>query len=407
MSKFPDPNKLAKDFAKLRVGGKKKDDSKKSGVSNEAPLRHYNSLAVKKINENKKKDEVSFDDIQTVKEVVKDPTYKAEKIIGTGSFGTVYLAKVNETGETVAIKKVLQDKRFKNRELQIMKTIKHRNIVHMENYFYSNGQKKDEIYLNLVLEYLPHTAYSYTSTFTKKNEFMPLLEVKLYIYQMCRALAYLHETNICHRDIKPHNLLIDGEKGVLKFIDFGSAKQLVEGEPNVSYICSRYYRAPELIFGATHYTTAIDIWSTGCVMGEMLTGLPLFAGGTSIDQLVEIIRIRGTPTYDEVLSMNQEYVEFKFPSVTPQSWEEVFAGREKDDLTEACDLITKFLQYNPKHRISCYEALAHPFFDDLRKTDVKLSNGNNAPPLFDFSEQEVKKLEKLKILDKILPVKKN
>jgi len=74
---------------------------------------------------------------------------------------------------------------------------------------------------------------------------------------MCRALAYLHETNICHRDIKPHNLLIDGKKGVLKFIDFGSAKQLVEGEPNVSYICSRYYRAPELIFGATHYTTAI------------------------------------------------------------------------------------------------------------------------------------------------------
>jgi len=141
-------------------------------------------------------------------------------------------------------------------------------------------------------------------------------------------------------------------------------------------------------------------------MGEMLTGLPLFAGGTSIDQLVEIIRIRGTPTYEEVLSMNQEYVEFKFPSVTPQSWEEVFAGREKDDLTEACDLITKFLQYNPKNRITCYEALAHPFFDDLRKTDLKLPNGNDLPPLFDFSEKEIKKLEMFKILDKVLPVKK-
>jgi glycogen synthase kinase 3 beta len=74
---------------------------------------------------------------------------------------------------------------------------------------------------------------------------------------MCRALAYLHETNICHRDIKPQNVLINGDLGVLKVIDFGSAKQLVAGEPNVSYICSRYYRAPELIFGATQYTTAI------------------------------------------------------------------------------------------------------------------------------------------------------
>ena len=131
--KFPDPNKLAKDFAKLRVGGRKKDENKTTGLSSEqAPLRHYNSLAVKKINEKKKEEDVSFDDIQTVKEVVKDPTYKAEEIIGTGSFGTgskkkkkkslnltlsflkkVYLARVNETGETVAIKKVLQDKRFK------------------------------------------------------------------------------------------------------------------------------------------------------------------------------------------------------------------------------------------------------------------------------------------------------
>jgi glycogen synthase kinase 3 beta len=90
---------------------------------------------------------------------------------------------------------------------------------------------------------------------------MPILEVKLYIYQLFRSLAYIHSQGICHRDIKPQNLLLDPSTGVLKLCDFGSAKILVENEPNVSYICSRYYRAPELIFGATNYTTKIGLFS--------------------------------------------------------------------------------------------------------------------------------------------------
>ena len=86
---------------------------------------------------------------------------------------------------------------------------------------------------------------------------MPILEIKIYIYQLFRSLAYIHSQGICHRDIKPQNLLLDPNTGVLKLCDFGSAKILVANEPNVSYICSRYYRAPELIFGATNYTTKI------------------------------------------------------------------------------------------------------------------------------------------------------
>jgi len=222
-------------------------------------------------------------------------SYSAERIIGNGSFGVVFQAAVVETGEIVAIKKVLQDKRFKNRELQIMRQLvkdPHSNIVALKHCFYSQGEKADELYLNLVLEYVPETVYSISRFHQKSKIPLPLLYVKLYLYQLSRALAHIHSLGICHRDIKPQNLLVNPSNQQLKLCDFGSAKALVKGEPNVSYICSRYYRAPELIFGSTDYTTAIDVWSEGCVGAELLLGQPLFPGDSGVDQLVEIIKVR-------------------------------------------------------------------------------------------------------------------
>lgn len=156
-----------------------------------------------------------------------------------------------------------------------MRIVRHPNIVELKAFYYSNGErvnndlksqyirweltlpKKDEVYLNLVLEFVPETVYRASRYFNKMRTTMPIIEVKLYIYQLFRSLAYIHSQGICHRDIKPQNLLLDPNSGILKLCDFGSAKILVEHEPNVSYICSRYYRAPELIFGATNYTTKI------------------------------------------------------------------------------------------------------------------------------------------------------
>lgn len=102
-----------------------------------------------------------------------------------------------------------------------------------------------------------------------------------------------------------------------------STKVLVPGEPNVSYICSRYYRAPELIFGATQYTVRIDMWSAGCVVGELLLGRPLFPGDSGVDQLVEIIKVLGTPTFEQVKEMNPQYSKFVFPEIKSCPWEKV------------------------------------------------------------------------------------
>lgn len=322
----------------------------------------------------------------------RDLQYTQCKIVGNGSFGVVFQTKLSPSNEDAAIKRVLQDKRFKNRELQIMRIVRHPNIVQLKAFYYSNGERKDEVYLNLVQEFVPETVYRASRFFNKMKTTMPILEVKLYIYQLFRALAYIHSQGICHRDIKPQNLLLDPNSGILKLCDFGSAKILVENEPNVSYICSRYYRAPELIFGATNYTTKIDVWSTGCVMAELMLGQPLFPGESGIDQLVEIIKVLGTPTREQIRTMNPNYMEHKFPQIKPHPFNKVF--RKAD--ANAIDLIAKLLEYTPTERLGAIDAMVHPFFDELRDPGTKLPDSRHQtgqlkelPALFDFTRHEL------------------
>ncbi|KAJ6876559.1 shaggy-related protein kinase NtK-1-like [Populus alba x Populus x berolinensis] len=326
-------------------------------------------------------------------------SYMAERVVGNGSFGVVFQAKCLETSETVAIKKVLQDKRYKNRELQTMRLLDHPNVVSLKHCFFSTTEK-DELYLNLVLEYVPETVHRVIKHYRKMNQKMPLIYVKLYTYQIFRALSYIHRAiGVCHRDIKPQNLLVNPHTHQVKLCDFGSAKVLVKGEPNISYICSRYYRAPELIFGATEYTTAIDIWSAGCVLAELLLGQPLFPGESGVDQLVEIIKVLGTPTREEIKCMNPNYTEYKFPQIKAHPWHKIFHKRMPP---EAVDLVSRLLQYSPNLRCTALDALTHPFFDELRDQNTRLPNGRFLPPLFNFKSHELKGVS-AEMLVKLVP----
>ncbi len=127
------------------------------------------------------------------------------------------------------------------------------------------------------MDYIPQNLYQIVRYYRKSKKSLPNILIKLYSYQLLRSIAYIHGIGICHRDIKPPNILIDPNTHMLKLCDFGSAKKLspcnsqvssfllnlLKAEANVAYICSRHYRAPELIFGATHYDCAIDVWSVG------------------------------------------------------------------------------------------------------------------------------------------------
>jgi len=321
-------------------------------------------------------------------------TYTAISIIGNGTFGIVYKAILKELdNQIVAIKRVFQDERYKNRELQIMQELNHPNLVKLLDFFYTKVYRDnmDEVYLNVVMKYMPETlGQILRRNYKEKNNF-ELLDIKLYSFQIIKSLAYLHSLNICHRDLKPQNILINQQNRTLKICDFGSAKKLENNQKSIAYICSRYYRAPELTFGCTHYTVQIDIWSLGCIIGEMLYGQPIFPGENASDQLVEIIKILGTPTKEQIYKMNPEYRDHKFPIIKSYPWEKVFKSKnyiDKNFFNSFIDLISKMLIYEPDERIKPMKALTHEFFNELKYLDYE--NRNDLPKdLYEFTQEEI------------------
>ena len=317
-----------------------------------------------------------------------DLEFPSNNEIGHGAFGKVLLAVVKSTGEKVAIKKVFQDRRYKNRELPIMLELHHPNIVELKSYYKTKAENKsdDEFFLNCIMEYVPLTLSNLISKNRKfKTKFDPIL-LKLFSFQMLKCIGYLHSLGICHRDIKPQNILIDPKDFTLKLCDFGCAKHLVKTESNISYICSRFYRPPELVVGATYYTTQVDVWSMGCVIVELVHNQPIFQGKSAKDQLREIIKILGTPTEEEIKNMGGKQI--KVSKLKKTSWKDFLSGKINDELF--FDLVDRLLVYEPNKRLGPYQAMCHPYFDELKKKVVKLPDNKNIPEhLFKFKQCEI------------------
>lgn len=303
------------------------------------------------------------------------------EVIGNGTFGIVCRAKDLDTNEIVAIKTVYQDDGHQNRELSIIKGLKHPNIVGLRRYFYTRNEIGEE-FLSLVLDYMPMSLDKVVKEAEKKKQNLPDSFVRLAMYQFMRALEYLHGLGICHRDIKPHNLLVDLDAGIVKLCDFGCSKRLIEGEPNIQYICARYYRAPEVVFGWSHYTCAIDIWSAACVMAEMISLVPLFPGKNSVDQLALIVKLLGPPSSTQLVSMGQDPKRFKPSPIKTReelnaALNEALTRADKDPVpSESLAFLVDLLTYDPKIRLTALQALSHAYFFPI--TGINRATGKRA-----------------------------
>ena len=160
---------------------------------------------------------------------------------------------------------------------------------------------------------------------------------------MLRGLAYIGNQGIVHRDIKPQNILVDLSNMRVMICDFGSAKIIGSQEKSISYICSRYYRAPELILNKEYYGPEIDLWSIGCVMAEFYTAQPLFWGNNSEQQFLKIMALLGTPSLEEMQEMEIPNLP-SLPAIQGRGLESVLS--KQDPL--AVDLLKQLLQFSPK-----------------------------------------------------------
>lgn len=326
---------------------------------------------------------------QSTEAVASAPSrYRLVREIGKGSFGEVHLAE-GPDGRQVALKRCtvpLADKDTYRREFQLLEKISHPCVVKLLEVAdrpASGGRRE----VDIVMEFLPENLHRRI-----KGAPLPADVTRLFSFQLLRALAHLDTLRICHRDVKPENVLLAGL--ALKLADFGSAKELGQG-PSESYICSRWWRAPELILGACEYGTCVDWWSGGCVIGEMMLGQPLFQGPSNSGQMYSIVRILGTPTPEEVhaLSDSQEGTRLgkhlaKLAELqrSAKPWAEVlpaFAGHPL-----ALELLPRLLAYTPQARSHPAQLLVSPFFMELAEAD-DLSEFFSQSQFWEFPAEEL------------------
>jgi len=298
--------------------------------------------------------------------------YQNLKPIGSGAQGIVCAAFDAVTQQNVAIKKLSRP--FQNvthakrayREFKLMKLVNHKNIIGLLNAFTPQKGLEEFLDLYIVMELMDANLCQVISMDLDHERMSYLL------YQMLCGIKHLHLAGIIHRDLKPSNIVVRSDC-TLKILDFGLARSAGTSFMMTPYVVTRYYRAPEVILGMG-YKENVDIWSVGCIMGEMIRGGVLFPGTDHIDQWNKIIEQLGTPNQDFMRRLQptvRNYVENR-PRYAGYSFERLFPDvlfpAESTDsnrlrASQARDLLSKMLVIDQEKRISVDDALMHPYIN--------------------------------------------
>ena len=286
---------------------------------------------------------------------------KLEKI-GTGTYGVVYKARDKTRSDIVALKKILLDVEPEGipstaiREICILRELLHPNIVELKDVVATD----DKLYL--VFEYVDQDLKQYLDSLPR-DQVQDIRTIKSFLYQILQGVSYLHSKRVLHRDLKPQNILIT-RSGNVKLADFGLARTYqIPLRPYTHEVVTLWYRAPEILLGTLEYSSALDIWSVGAIFLELLTKSPYFVGDSEIDQLFKIFRTLGTPnekTWPGVSKL-KDYKK-TFPNWAATNFTSTIPGLDQNGV----DLLLRMLVYDPSERITAKEALAHPYFNDVR-----------------------------------------
>ena len=289
-------------------------------------------------------------------------------LLGEGTYGKVYKARSVRTGEAVAMKQMNFDAQVEGvpttaiREIALLKELSHPNVVRLLDVFCKPNK------LVLVFEFLENDLKKYMKALDGP---LSPFTVKHFAYQLCRGVEFCHANRIIHRDLKPQNLLI-ARRLFLKIADFGLARAFAVPVPAYTHeVVTVWYRPPEILLGAKLYSVPVDLWSIGCVIGEMATGAPLFAGDSEIDTIFKIFQTLGTPS-EQVWPGVGELPEYKasFPNWLPRGWAQIRNTKQQVG-TDGIDLLENLMCYDPRRRLPARRALQHAYFRDVDKSALE------------------------------------